>query len=347
MDFFTPVVKKDKLHHNFIHLASNQYLKKVLNEWGKGFQDRDGKFVKEFQMTFNSSFWELYLYALLSKKSLTIDFSHEAPDFIVVDEEKQTKYIIEATIASNALNRPAEWQQEEKIEFLTKEHSTEEIKKIKLEATVRICNSVSSKHTKYKSGYNSLDYVKDKPFIVALASFDSFLFYKYGVDPILRALYGVDDIFYDYKGEVVEKVIDKIEKDNGAEIRVGLFRNDEFKEISAILYSCTATYGKLEAMSCRKNKKNLIFSTMKYNDYGTEPIVDGEKGEDYEETLSDGLYLFLNPFAVNPLSQDDIHDLSDSKTSIFYDANNNKMEHGFLFVREVLRIKRRNKDKNV
>ncbi|HCK0307952.1 TPA: hypothetical protein NR334_002183 [Listeria innocua] len=56
MDFFTPVVKKDKLHHNFIHLASNQYLKKVLNEWGKGFQDRDGKFVKEFQMTFNSSF---------------------------------------------------------------------------------------------------------------------------------------------------------------------------------------------------------------------------------------------------------------------------------------------------
>lgn len=30
-----------------------------------GFEDRDGKFVKEFQTTFNSSFWELYLFACL------------------------------------------------------------------------------------------------------------------------------------------------------------------------------------------------------------------------------------------------------------------------------------------
>ena len=37
----------------------------VLENWAQGFEDRDGKFVQEFQLTYESSFWELYLYAAL------------------------------------------------------------------------------------------------------------------------------------------------------------------------------------------------------------------------------------------------------------------------------------------
>lgn len=337
MDLFTPIVMENKLHHNFIHLKQNKYLRRVINDWAKGFQDRDGKFVKEFQTTFNSSFWELYLNAFLQKKILNIDFSHEAPDFIIVNKEKKTKYTIEATIANNAVNRPAEWDQEEKMKFMTKELSEDEIRRIRLEATVRICNSIVNKYKKYKSRYEKLDYVKEKPFILALASFDSFCFYKYGMDPILRALYGTDKMFYDDDGNVVEKIVKSITKDNSAEIEVGVFTNKDYREISAILYSNTATYGKLEAMSCKTNKKNLFFSTVKYNDYGTEAIIDIEKGKNYEETLSDGLYLFLNPYALYPLSEDEIRELSDSKTSIYYGKDHSIVEHGFLYSRETLR----------
>lgn len=277
-----------------------------------------------------------------TKNFLSIDFSHKAPDFIIIDENKETKYTIEATIANNAANRPAEWEQEEKLEFMKRVLSDEEIKTIRLEATVRICNSISNKYKKYKSEYETLNYVVGKPFILGLASYDSYFFYKYGMDPILRALYGTDIMFYDDNGEVVEKIVEKVKKENGSEIDVGLFTNSNYKEISAILYSNTATYGKLEAMSSKTNRNKLMFGTVKYNDYDIKPTEKLEIGKDYKETLSDGLYIFLNPFAINPLSDSDIRELSDPKTSIYYDKENNIVNHGFLFSRETIRFTNHN-----
>lgn len=340
MRLFEQIIDEDKLHHNFIYLKKNKYLRRVVNEWAKGFKDRDGKFVKEFQTTFNSSFWELYLNAFLQQKFLNIDFSHEAPDFIIINEEKETKYTIEATIANNAVDRPAEWEQEEKMEFMKKKLTENEIKKIRLEATVRICNSITNKFNKYKSRYEKLEYVRNKPFILALASFDSFSFYKYGMDPILRALYGIDENYYD-GDDVVEKTVKSVVKSNNTAIEVGIFTNDKYKEISAILYSNTATYGKLEALSATTNKKNLFFSTMKYNQFGELPNTSIVEGKNYEESLSDGLYLFLNPYASYHLSEDEVRELSDSKTSIYYEKDKYIVEDGFLFSRETLRVKKK------
>jgi hypothetical protein len=61
MDLFTPIVGEAEQNPNFrtISKQSNQFNLDVVNGWASGFQDRDGKFVKEFQTTFDSSFWEL------------------------------------------------------------------------------------------------------------------------------------------------------------------------------------------------------------------------------------------------------------------------------------------------
>jgi len=85
MDLFTPVVERTKLHRNFLHAAevATEYDRAVLESWARGFADRDGKFVHEFQTTFNSSFWELYLFACLKELGLPPDFAHHAPDFVV------------------------------------------------------------------------------------------------------------------------------------------------------------------------------------------------------------------------------------------------------------------------
>ena len=55
----------------------------VFARWAQGFEDRYGKFVKEFQLSFESCLWELYLHASLKELSLPVDFSHHAPDFVI------------------------------------------------------------------------------------------------------------------------------------------------------------------------------------------------------------------------------------------------------------------------
>ena len=60
---FVSILSSEKLHPNFKYLAQEKEpcLREVLKEWANGFVDRDKKFVTEFQTTFNSSIWELYL----------------------------------------------------------------------------------------------------------------------------------------------------------------------------------------------------------------------------------------------------------------------------------------------
>ena len=55
MDLFTPQIEQDKMHHNFIEMTKEKYpyARDLLTEWADCFIDRDKKFVKEFQSSFN------------------------------------------------------------------------------------------------------------------------------------------------------------------------------------------------------------------------------------------------------------------------------------------------------
>jgi hypothetical protein len=101
MDLFTPVVSEAAQHPYFrsIWKQANGFNCDVLNEWARSFKDRDGKFVTEFQTTFDSSFWEFYLYAVLKQLKLDVDFSFASPDFVVANHGGIN---IEATVASHA-----------------------------------------------------------------------------------------------------------------------------------------------------------------------------------------------------------------------------------------------------
>ena len=50
---------KVRLLKNNLQLKSE---KEMLIDWTEGLVDRDNKFVREFQETFHSSFWEIFLY---------------------------------------------------------------------------------------------------------------------------------------------------------------------------------------------------------------------------------------------------------------------------------------------
>src|SRR3546814_5994862 len=84
IDLFNPLTAEEQQHPIFQMMLREPYgpEREVLHQWAEGFEDRDGKFVKEFQKTFESSFWELYLHAALKVWGLSIDLRNHAPDFL-------------------------------------------------------------------------------------------------------------------------------------------------------------------------------------------------------------------------------------------------------------------------
>src|ERR1700731_3500848 len=108
MNLFLPIVNKSRLHANFLSTLapSASGVRAVLMQWAEGFTDRDGKFVREFQTTYNSSFWELYLFAVLKYLGVKADFTFASPDFVAV----ANPFAIEATIAGHAVDAVAEWE---------------------------------------------------------------------------------------------------------------------------------------------------------------------------------------------------------------------------------------------
>src|SRR2546421_7435896 len=107
MDLFEPVVEKDKLHRHFLSTLEPTAagVRAVLSNWAEGFEDRDGKFVREFQTTYNSTFWEFYLFAVLRQLGIKIDFSFDAPDFVSTNQP----IAVEAAIASHAIDDAVTW----------------------------------------------------------------------------------------------------------------------------------------------------------------------------------------------------------------------------------------------
>ncbi|QGS68292.1 hypothetical protein CV093_05920 [Oceanobacillus sp. 143] len=78
-----------KLHSKFNIINSLPQHKNVIQDWSEGFEDRDNKIIKEFQTTFHSSFWEIYLYAVFKKLDYFIDMSVSRPDLFYIKTTKR------------------------------------------------------------------------------------------------------------------------------------------------------------------------------------------------------------------------------------------------------------------
>jgi len=303
MDLFTPIVPTDKQHPNFLEILrpERETDRQVLSAWAKGFPDRDMKLVTEFQTTFNSSFWELYLFAVFKDYGLEVDWSHASPDFNISTPLVNT--LIEATSANSAQDKPNEWD---------RIISEEELRKISLnelnrEAIIRLSNSITGKYRHFQKHYSNLEHVKEKPFVLAVAPFEQPFFnqqYDRGIRALLYDHY-IDEEEYiknpeKFPNGLQAKKLGCVYKDNGSPIELGLFNNQNMNEISAVIFSCTATWGKISAL-CNNPKLHSIFISVWSNGPNGEPVPVVEKRENYEETLIDGLQIYHNKYASNPL----------------------------------------------
>lgn len=296
MKLFDDVVPLDKQHPIYRLIKDHRFgpERAVLEEWAEGFVDRDGKFCHEFQKSFEPCLWELYVHAYLKHVGAQIDFSFHAPDFVVSGDQE---YCVEATIAAPPVGgKPAYgWGYADIPEYFNKFNS---------EATLRICNSFTAKVRKYRETYSQLSHVNDKPYVIAIASYDRPFSHMAVSRPIVSALYG---LYYDEdltlakcEKNVINYNVESVIKSGLTNVPLGYFTNASYSDVSAVIYSCLATWGKVRALAVNPTADS-IYTTFHPNSNNIHATVLHTPKAQYKEHLLDGLYVFHNPFAANPL----------------------------------------------
>jgi hypothetical protein len=291
MDLFTPIVEEEVQHPNFRTILKypNEFNCDVLNEWMLGFKDRDGKFVKEFQTTFDSSFWELYLFAVLKHFQLTVDFSFPAPDFVVTDHGGMN---IEATVASHAQRSSPEHEK-------AGAPIPADLNEFNRQVILRIRNSIDAKHRKFTGSYSALDHVKGRPFILAVTAFDNpyaMLACQRAVEAVLYGYYVDEESFLREGGQLRGQHLRTVKKDSGRPVPLAIFGNKDFEWLSVVMFSSCATWGKVRALSSDPNP-NIVFRTVKRNMTGVMAHASAARKAEYNESLLDGLRIYHNPSA--------------------------------------------------
>ncbi len=296
IDLFKILANDNKLHPHFTNLMKDAQkpIREVLNIWVDGFEDRDNKFSKQFQETFNSMFWELYLHQSFKELNMNIDFSKASPDF-TVSTSYGNDMCIEAVISNNGDKDEPEWSDVGHSEFSNKSR----IEFLNY-SSIRLLNAITTKHKKYQDDYVELSHVKNKPYIIAVAPYEQSMFFIQNNEAINMVLYaqGLSHNLESKDKETVFKEIGipYVEKENGTKLDLGIFTTDKYKEISAIIFSTTATYSKAKVQS---NMDCTVRSSRYHRQDGL--IVNFTENKDYMETHLDGLQIHHNPFAEIPL----------------------------------------------
>lgn len=303
MNFFEPVVEEARLHQHFkalLQVPRNHEREEFLR-WADGFPDRDGKLAHEFQISFNSVFWEVYLFAVFKAYGFTFNWKHRSPDFLVASGTN--RFIVEAVTANAGTGKPHEWEKTYIENFA--ELGLDRLNK---EAMIRLSNSILAKYRKYMTDYASLPHVQRRPFVLAVGPFEQpFFNFQYN-RPIRAVLY---DRYVDEPAQMANPErypsgpptvrLGFVKKENGSAIELGVFNDGRMREISAIMFSCTATWGKVSALA----PEVVDHFTMVESLWGSEPsgVPTRRVGTPAQigETITDGLQIYHNPHAINPL----------------------------------------------
>jgi hypothetical protein len=94
--------------------------------------------------------------------------------------------------------------------------------------------------------------------------------------------------------------LQRVLKDSGNPVELGLFRSPHYREISAVIFNGCATIGKVRAL-CADPSDRSEFTALRLNPHSDQPHVIQQPKSHYQESLVDGLRIYHNPFATHPL----------------------------------------------
>jgi len=272
--------------------------RQILERWAEGFKDRDGKFVNEFQSTFHSSFFELYLFALLKSQGMTVDLTRSRPDFLVT---APSQIVIEAVTANIKKGGRLEDKRtfDDILSMFSPPWKNADFDEQLADSIVRYSSALCTKAKKYHESYSQLQWVRaNTPYVIAMGSFSNVNYgreFHYG---IVALLFGA---MFDSGTRENTRVSSIKKPGTDSLIDLNLFSKDEFRHVSAVLFTCTLTLGKLTSMSISEGNPSMNLVTLIRQD-NEEPIFKlQEISMDSKEDLFDGLFVLHNPKATNPL----------------------------------------------
>ncbi|MDQ3231932.1 MAG: hypothetical protein M3Q07_08945 [Pseudobdellovibrionaceae bacterium] len=333
LDLFTKL-EIETVHPHFATLLNpdRAHIREEILQWSAGFQDRDRKFIREFQTTFWSSFWELYLFQSFKRLGFNTDFSVSSPDFLLSNEAGSI-FNAEAAVALSAQGMQTTYTPIDQESDLDVDRFLEY-------AAVRISNGINEKIKKYLKHYSKLTHVQDRPFVLCIAPYEQPLTHLQNDRAIRWVLYGYDvpiisssESGFEILGHATKS---KIRKNDNTTLKTALFLDPGNNFLSGIFFSTVATIQRARIMSPIKTPNTFVLH-QRYAKNGLVPKFALDPLETYQEGFLDGLIYFENPNAFRKI---DIRPLIESGVGVYrYDVSSNMpVEHfpeNFLIQRQI------------
>lgn len=300
-NWFTPRKKKATLHPKIKFLLDVQYQKELelLQQWIDGFTSPDGelKSIDEFQATFHSVFLELYINQLLQFSGAKVDTDQERPDFKA--QKSNLTYFVEVTVANISESGTPESERTEQDAYGKNDQY-----KILDEAIFRTRRRIGEKSRDFRR-YG--EEAKTSPFVIAVGDFSQI---NYGQGSYYAPLAVLYNAYYDPDDKTDLKILceDSFGREykykerhggkNQSQFELGFFASEKHKHISAVIYTCTLSLGKLTSLV----RSHGIIDKYVCLDREALRII-RKSGDSSDESLGDGIFVFHNPFAEHPLDE--------------------------------------------
>ncbi len=303
-DLFRGLRNKKQIHPHFEFLRDNisfSPAKEVIMEVSFHYNDIDGNFIDQFQSLngFDSRVWELFLFCFFREQFFSFNRNSYAPDYMI--EKLGDEIAVEAVIIS---------RKTKSVDFQYKDLAIIE-ERLKNEIPLLYGSALFDK---MKKKYWEKSHVKGKPFAIAIADFHDTMSMTWTYTALSEYLYGYtyEHTFDDSRNLVVKPVKkEDYTKSNGAKIPSGFFFQLDSEHISAIIFSTCGTLSKFNRIGKQaglgSEKVNLVRRGTCYNHEpnATEPnIFEYLVGENCGETWSEGVIIYHNPNANNPINPD-------------------------------------------
>lgn len=307
-DIFKHVVSEEKLNLTFSMLENHPPMapaKKLIEAIAHEMNDNDGNFIQQFQTTgFNARVWEIFLFKFVQENGFKIIEKHNRPDFNI--KKDGIELFIEASLSA-----------ETGKDKFTREYIREALKKQDLAIQQEIIDHYvirmgSVLYSKLQKKYWELEWVKEKPLVLAIAPSHHFLANFLPDAKIMEYLYG---FCYEKESNDDGMFIKKVEKKDfhnyeGKEIPPYFFSQENTENISAVLFTNNCDLHKFNRMGYQMGMSDDLiimervgFAFDKDSElYGKEfsqSIIPGNIQENWSESVS----IFHNPNAKFPLDK--------------------------------------------
>lgn len=330
-DVFKDGACKGETHPNFTILKDGVPFgsaKKTIQEISYHYQDIDGNFIEQFQSKngFDSRLFEMYLYCFFREQEFNFSRKYDAPDYMI--DKMGQEIAVEAVIVSRTKDNVYDGQP------LYVDNIENIISKLSNEIPLKFASVI---YDKSKKRYWEKEHVKGKPFVLAIADFHADMSMTYTFNSLVEYLYGYnyDHTTYSETGELIinpRKVKNYI-KENGTEIPSGFFLNKDNENISAVIFSATATLSKFNRIGKQVgfgSTDTILHRTMviyNHEENADKPIISQYTvNKDSNETWSEGVVIYHNPYAKEPLNP---NLFDETVAQAFYDIETN-MVNGFM-----------------